>query len=48
MGNIKMDEIPVLKVTTDGKLFKRDEHYCPAQGFGFDNWDEVHVDDKFS
>ncbi len=28
-------------------LGKRDEHYCLEQGFGFDNWDVVHVDNRF-
>lgn len=48
MGNIKMNEIPALKVMADGKLFKRDEQYCPERkGFGFDNSDKFHVDSTF-
>lgn len=57
MGNIKMDEIPVLKVTADGKLFRKEtsllrysitvlQRYCPEQGIGFHNWDIIHLNNK--
>lgn len=28
-------------------LAKRDEHYYGEQGFGFDGWNKVHVDNRF-